>query len=138
MTYTPYLVPISVKGIVIEKGKIWLRKNERNEWELPGGKIDPGEQPEQTIKRELQEELGFETEVSALIQAYMYTINVSLDENRGVLVLTYLCNLVSKTGDFEYVGEAGYAEFNAFELREAKSLHMPTFYKESIEKAARL
>lgn len=138
MTYTPYLVPISVKGIVIENSKVWLRKNERNEWELPGGKIDPGEQPEETIQRELQEELGFETKVTSLIQAYMYTINVSIDENRGVLVLTYLCHLLNKTGEFEHEGEAGHAEFNSFDPGEVKSLNMPMFYKESIAKAALL
>ena len=27
-------------------------------WELPAGKIDPGESPEQTVRRELQEEAG--------------------------------------------------------------------------------
>lgn len=34
-------LPISVKGIVFQDGKVWLRRNERSEWELPGGKLDP-------------------------------------------------------------------------------------------------
>ena len=49
MTYIPYDVPISCKGIVFENGRVWIRQNERGEWELPGGKLDPGEQPEDTV-----------------------------------------------------------------------------------------
>lgn len=71
MTYIPYLIPVSAKGIVIEDGKVWLRKNERNEWELPGGKIDPGEQPHETVVRELREELGFELEAKDIVHAYL-------------------------------------------------------------------
>ena len=67
-------LPISIKGIVFENGKVWLRKNERKEWELPGGKLDKGEQPEQTVVRELKEELGFETQVVDIIQAHLYKI----------------------------------------------------------------
>lgn len=138
MTYTPYLVPVSVKGIVIEDSNVWLRKNERDEWELPGGKIDPGEQPEETVQRELFEELGFTAEVKDIVDAHMYTIQRSIDESLGVLVVCYLCTVLNKSGEFELIGEAGKSEFKEFPLNEIDSLNMPEFYKKAITKASRL
>ncbi len=134
--YKPYALPISVKGIVFEDGKVWLRKNERNEWELPGGKLDEGEQPEETVKREMHEELGYEVAVRGIVQAHVYVIQKSVDEKRGVLVASYLCEIQAKTGEFELMGEAGKAEFHAFPLEEIDSLPMPDFYKEAIKKAS--
>lgn len=133
--YTPYCVPISVKGIVIEDDCVWLRKNERDEWELPGGKLDAGEQPAETVTRELSEELGFKIEVRDIIQAHLYVIKTTQDEQNGVLVVSYLCKLMEKTGSFEIQGEAGKAEFQKYTLNQVKELKMPQFYKEAIDKA---
>ncbi|MBI2609637.1 NUDIX hydrolase [Candidatus Giovannonibacteria bacterium] len=130
-----YKIPISVKGVVFEENSVWLRKNQRGEWELPGGKIEEGEQPMETVKREIFEELGFEVEVAKLIHAWIYTVQSSPDEFEGVLVITYLCRLQKKSGSFEIEGESGIAEFAKFKIDEIEKLNMPDFYKKAIELA---
>ncbi len=127
-----YKVPISAKGIVFENNLVWLRKNERGEWELPGGKIDEGEQPTKTLIRELKEELGFKVEVIKVIHVWMYKIRKSQNESSDVLVLSYLCKIISKTKIFETEGEAGKAKFRKFSLEEIEKLNMPNFYKDAI------
>lgn len=135
MAYQSYNLPVSVKGIVFQEGKVWLRYNQRNEWELPGGKMDQGEQPEETCARELSEELGFKVTVDKIIQAHLYVIPSSEDESGGVLVISYLCNLEEKTGGFESIGEAGEATFKKFRIEEVADLEMPEFYKLAIQTA---
>ena len=81
------------------------------------------------------EELGFNVNVNDLISADIYTINKSIDESYGVLVVCYVCELLSKTGDIENIGEAGKAEFKLFSINEIDLLNMPSFYKKSIKKS---
>jgi 8-oxo-dGTP diphosphatase len=58
-----------VAGVITDaRGRILLaRRTEGRDlaglWEFPGGKVDPGETPEQALVRELREELGIEANV---------------------------------------------------------------------------
>ena len=37
-------------------------------WELPGGKVEPGEQPQDALHREIREELGVRIELGVLVE----------------------------------------------------------------------
>ena len=50
--------PVSVKGVAVQGGRVLLLENERNEWELPGGKLELREEPADCVVREIREEAG--------------------------------------------------------------------------------
>jgi ADP-ribose pyrophosphatase YjhB (NUDIX family) len=64
--------PVSVKAVVEVGGRVPLLRNERAEWELPGGRLQVGEELETAVEREVHEELGLAVECRALVDAWTY------------------------------------------------------------------
>ena len=54
LTFGRHRFPISIKGIILDGQKVVLLKNERDEWEPPGGKLELGEAPEDYVSRETE------------------------------------------------------------------------------------
>ncbi|MEU3708969.1 (deoxy)nucleoside triphosphate pyrophosphohydrolase [Streptomyces catenulae] len=60
-------VRVVVGGAVLDRGRLLAARRSAppalaGRWELPGGKVEDGESPEQALVRELREELGVEVE----------------------------------------------------------------------------
>jgi 8-oxo-dGTP pyrophosphatase MutT (NUDIX family) len=117
--------PVSVKGVAVQAGKVLLLENERAEWELPGGKLELGEDPADCVVREISEESGWKVTAGPLLDCWQYHIS----EGRDVVIVTYGCQVVS-TGPPVVSDE--HKRAGLFDPGEVPGLVMPTGYKRSI------
>jgi 8-oxo-dGTP pyrophosphatase MutT (NUDIX family) len=120
---------ISIKGVLIEDGAVLLLENERGEWELPGGRPEPGEDPMVCLVREFAEELGAAITVGAIIDCWNYEVL----PGRHVMIVTYAVSR-SDRGDLRISDE--HRRLDWFALGALDGVNLPEGYRRSIRAAA--
>lgn len=101
-TLAPEDAPVNtidvVAGIIRHQGLILIARRKSGShlagcWEFPGGKVEPGERPEDTLVRELQEEFSISTKTGSFVAESLYDYGT-----KRIRLLGYLSSYLG--GDF--------------------------------------
>jgi 8-oxo-dGTP diphosphatase len=94
VTPVPGLVLVSA-GVLVERGRVLLSQRKAGShlagtWELPGGKVEPGEDPRDALVRELKEEVGVDVVVGDILEVTFHIYRDGhADGAKAVLLLFY-------------------------------------------------
>ncbi|MFL7964375.1 MULTISPECIES: NUDIX domain-containing protein [unclassified Pseudomonas] len=122
------MFPVSIKGVLQSpEGLVVLMLNERDEWELPGGRIELGETAPQCLAREIGEELAVEVSVEAPLDSYLFEVI----PGKHVFISTYRCQLL---GGFVPTISHEHKEIGLF-APDQLPVNLPAGYRQSIIKA---
>jgi 8-oxo-dGTP pyrophosphatase MutT (NUDIX family)/predicted kinase len=122
--------PVSVKGIVCWDDRVVLLHNARGEWELPGGRLEPGETPERCVEREIHEELGLVVRAERAVDTWVYEVL----PGRAVLIVTYGCAAARPDGPDGLVVSDEHDGVGLFPVAELDALPLPEGYRTSIRR----
>ncbi|MGH7436319.1 MAG: (deoxy)nucleoside triphosphate pyrophosphohydrolase [Polyangiaceae bacterium] len=111
-----------VAAVVVENGRVLVTKRKAGThlagaWELPGGKLLPGEDPRVGLRRELREELGIETTVGEIVDV---TFHEYPEADRAVLLMFFEAQRTASSGAPEAIDVAAFDWFGASELDPAR------------------
>ena len=85
-----------VAAVIVRNGKIFATQRGYGEWkerwEFPGGKIEPGESPEDALQREIREELS----IDISIDRHLTTVDYDYPHFH-LTMHCYLCHLKDDT-----------------------------------------
>src|SRR4051794_38563563 len=82
---------IVAAGVVVEGQRVLLTRRKAGThlegmWEFPGGKVEPGEDPQAALRRELLEELGIDVRVGSIVDVAFHRYEA---DDKAVLLLFY-------------------------------------------------
>ena len=132
------IIPCILAIITNEKGEVLFQKRNdpgspaHDKWEFPGGGMEFGETPEQTLVREAKEETGYDVEIIRLLPK----IYSNTWPEAQVLLIAYECKIKSgeyrkqdlevSEGKFALPSEMDYSEALPY-VKEIAELLSPKF-----------
>lgn len=120
---------VAAYAVVVDDGRMLLAhwiEGRRAAWTLPGGGLDPGEDPERAALREVREETGYRVEIEQLLGIHSRVIPESRRIAAGAsgplhaLRIVYRARVTGGTLRHERDGSTDRAEW--FALDEVRSL----------------
>lgn len=84
---------IAVKACIFQDGQLLLIQRQPNDshkpgtWDIPGGRLETGEDPYLGLKRETREEVGLEIDIQLPIDVQWFT----RDDGQQITMLIFVC-----------------------------------------------
>ena len=117
--------PISVKSLIFDEKRVLLIKNERDEWDLPGGKIEKNDDVIETLVREVKEELNLTIDNYNILQAKKH-----LFRKQEIIVIVYYSKITKEEPirlSFENI------DYNFFSYDELNQLKLTPWAMDSLD-----
>ncbi len=120
---------LAVKAFIInEKNELLIIKRRPNDvhkpgvWDLPGGRLELGEDPFDGLRRETKEETNLDIQIEQPLQIHHFT----RDDGQRITMIVFRCQLV--TNNIALSQE--HTDYKWIKISEAKSLLVHNFHEE--------
>jgi 8-oxo-dGTP diphosphatase len=124
---------ISVKALCQQNGKVLFLKDPKGMWELPGGRVEFGEEVTEALARELHEELGWlNVRTKEVIDIFGF-VSSSGSEQNHYTVIVYEC----VTNSYKIFDNDEYTDHAWLGLAELANMKMRDGYIKAVEKFLR-
>ena len=119
---------VAAKSFIInDKNELLLLKRRNNDvmkpgmWEIPGGRLELGEDPHEGVKRETVEEAGIDIDVKQIMDVRHFVRS----DNQTITMLVFLCKALSEKVNLS----EEHTDFKWVSMQEAKEQITPFFHK---------
>jgi mutator protein MutT len=100
ITEEHFVGKVAQKAVLVRSdGKVLITRDARDGdlWEIPGGRMNIGEQPAEALKRELFEELGIAVTIESILSISVMFHGL---ENSTMLLIAYEVSLTNEEEEF--------------------------------------